>query len=437
MGIEKKLLSFFIAIVLVFITACSSGSNSPTNAGKSEQGSTNKGSDEKVELRIMWWGSDTRHEATLKVIELFKEKYPHITFSEEYLGSDGYWDKLNILVAGGNAPDIIQLGNNYPDYVAKDALLDLTPYMGKEINIDNTDESIISSGSIDGKLYGVNLGSNALGVIYNKALVEKAGLQAPKADWTWEEFEAYSRDLAAALPGIYPMADQANNQHALNHFIRQKNKAIYEDGKVTFTQEDMVEWFELWEKYRSEGLIPDAQIAATYTETGPDKSLIVEGKSVMKIAFSNQLKAYQDLMKDELEMVLLPFGGEVSGIWLQPSQFMSVSKKTKHAKEAAMFLDFMVNDPEATAILGTDRGIPGSSVVRDALKVDATPVDQKVFNFIDLAVENSRSMDRELPNGGEWASVLMNAAQKVAFKSSVIQEAAQEVVDAAEQAVKK
>lgn len=435
---KRKTLALFVAMIFIFVTACSNGGNSPANVNEPTGSETSgKGKDEKVELRIMWWGSDTRHEATLKVIELFEKKYPHITFSEEYLGSDGYWDKLNILVAGGNTPDILQLGNNYPDYVAKDALLDLTPYMGKEINTDNTDDSIISSGSMDGKFYGVNLGSNALGIIYNTALVEQAGLQAPKEDWTWEEFEQYCRDLAAALPGVYPMADQSNDQHVLNHFIRQKNKAIYEDGKITFDQADMIEWFEMWDKFREQGLIPDAQTAATYTETGPDKSLIVEGKSVMKVAFSNQLKAYQELMQDEIEMVLLPFGGEASGIWLQPSQFMSVAQNTNHPKEAAMFLDFMVNDPEATMILGTDRGIPGSSVVRDALKVGASEVDEKVFNFIDLAVANSRPMDRELPNGGEWASVLANAAQKVAFKSAKLDDAAQEVVDAAEQAIKK
>lgn len=442
---KRMVLSLVLALVFVFVTACSGnggssnkGSADGNNGGSgSNSSSQQKGSDEKAELRIMWWGSDTRHEATLKVIRLFEEKYPHITFSEEYLGSDGYWDKLNILVAGGNAPDIIQLGNNYPDYYAKDALLDLTPYMGNEFDISNIDSSIVSSGMIDDKLYGVNLGSNAFGIIYNKELIAQAGLEEPQQDWTWDEFEAYMRDLKEALPGVFPMADQSNSQHLLNHFIRQKNKAIYKDGAIAHTKEDLVEWFELWDRYRQEGLIPDAQTAATYTETGPDTSLIIEGKSVMKAAFSNQFKAYQDLMQAELEITLPPFGGEVSGIWLQPSQFMSVNKKTKHPKEAAMFLSFMVNDPEATLILATDRGIPGSSAVRDALKEGASVEDTKVFNFVDLAVEHSRDMDRELPNGGEWVSVLANAAQKVAFKSGTIEEAAAEVLQAAEEAIKK
>ncbi|MFD2117453.1 ABC transporter substrate-binding protein [Paenibacillus yanchengensis] len=444
----KQLLFTTMMVTLLFVTACSSGSgqtgkqpdngNDNASTASTNEQSTNKDKNkDKVQLRIMWWGSDTRHEATLKVIELFQQKYPHITFSEEYLGSDGYWDKLNILVAGGNAPDIFQLGNNYPDYVSKNALLDLSPYIGNLIKVDHIDESIIASGKIDDQFYGINLGSNALGVIYNKALIEQSGLNPPSKDWTWEQLEKYLQQLNQALPNVLPMTDVSNNQHFINHFIRQKSHAIYKDGAINFTKEDVIEWFQMWENFRGKGLISDAQTAATYTETGPDKSLLIEGKAVMTVAFSNQLKAYQDLLQDELEMTLLPFGGETTGIWLQPSQFMSVNKNTKHPEEAALFLDFIINDPEATLILGTERGIPGSAQVRDALKENASKVDLKVFNFIDEAIANSREMDRELPNGSEWASVLLNAVQKIAFKTTSIENAAQEVVNAAEQALKK
>lgn len=434
---QKNNYRLIIMLLALFLTLTACSTNKEPGVTQSTNGNDVSPTNDSVTLRIMWWGSDARHTATLEVIELFKKKYPHITFSEEYLGADGYWDKLNILIAGGNKPDIFQLGNNYPDYVSKNALLDLTPYVNNEITTNNTDESIVASGMIDDQLYGVNLGSNALGIIYNKPLIEQAGLPLPQENWTWDEFSDYLQQLKTALPELTPMGDASGNQHFFNHFIRQHDRAIYENGEITFTKEDAINWFEYWENLREAGLISDAQMSATYLESGPDKSAIVEGKAVMTVAFSNQLKAYQSLMQDELEMTLLPFGNDVSGIWLQPSQFMAVSKDTKHPKEAAMFLDFMVNDPEATLILGTERGVPGSSAVREALKDGADAVDVKVFNFIDKAIANSRDMDRELPNGSEWASVLMNSVQKIAFKTTTIEAAAEDVVDAAHQALTK
>lgn len=63
-----------------------------------------------VSLRFMWWGGDERNEATVKVIDMFQEKYPWITIEPEFSGSDGYQEKLSTALAGGQAADIIQNG---------------------------------------------------------------------------------------------------------------------------------------------------------------------------------------------------------------------------------------------------------------------------------------------------------------------------------------
>ena len=64
-----------MAALLVFTAACSTG-------GGSEQGSGSKG--DSVNLRIAWWGSDTRHEYTQKVIDLYKTKNPNVKIDVEY-----------------------------------------------------------------------------------------------------------------------------------------------------------------------------------------------------------------------------------------------------------------------------------------------------------------------------------------------------------------
>lgn len=69
----------------MFTAACGSG-------GGGEQGSGSK--DDSVNLRIAWWGSDTRHEYTQKVIDLYKTKNPNVKIDVEYASFDDYWKKL-------------------------------------------------------------------------------------------------------------------------------------------------------------------------------------------------------------------------------------------------------------------------------------------------------------------------------------------------------
>jgi multiple sugar transport system substrate-binding protein len=441
---HKKKISMFVALTMLasMLAACTpggGGGGASAPAQSASGGAAPAAGDKKVELRMMWWGSQARHDATLKVIDLFEKKYPNIKVNGEYMGSDGYFDKLNTQVAGGNAPDIIQLGNNYPDYVSRSALLDIKSYLGKEINMDNFDKGSIESGAMDGKQYGIILGSNAFGIAYNTELIKKAGLQPPTGKWTWDEFGKYAQDLTKALgKGYYGAVDESKFPLYLNYFARQSNKTLYKDGKAGLGKPELENWFTLWDNYRKAGSTPPAEFTAAYTEA-PENSSFVEGKSAMHLIWSNQINAYQKLMKDEINVVLPPAGaaGSSQGLWLQPSQFMTINAKSKNPKEAAMFISFMVNDPEATAILGSERGVPGSSKVRDALKANASPLDKKVYDYIDLAAKNSVVPDREIPNGKEFETTLVNMSQKIGFGKETIPNAAQEVLTAAEKSISK
>ena len=95
----------------------------------------------KEPLRIMWWGSQTRHDRTLQVIDLFTEK-TGIEVEPEFYGFDDYISKLNILIAANDAPDLMQMGGNFPTYI--DHIQPINPYIESGIiDISNTDESFI------------------------------------------------------------------------------------------------------------------------------------------------------------------------------------------------------------------------------------------------------------------------------------------------------
>ena len=85
---------------------------------------------EPVELRVAWWGSQTRHDRTIKVIELFQKKYPNIKVSYEFALWDDYWVKMNTQAAGNNLPDVMQQDyQKIAEWVSKGLLMPLDPYV--------------------------------------------------------------------------------------------------------------------------------------------------------------------------------------------------------------------------------------------------------------------------------------------------------------------
>lgn len=106
-GMNKWKRLQILALLMVFslLAAACSGGNGGTGTSTGNSTSTKNntqaegGSADNVKLRIMWWGSQPRHEATLKALEAYTAKNPHVTFEPEYSGMDGYLDKLSTQAA--------------------------------------------------------------------------------------------------------------------------------------------------------------------------------------------------------------------------------------------------------------------------------------------------------------------------------------------------
>jgi multiple sugar transport system substrate-binding protein len=103
----------------------------------------------------------------------------------------------------------------------------------------------------------------------------------------------------------------------------------------------------------------------------------------MQFDWTNQVTALSKASGKELQLHRIPGENAKPGQWLQASQIYSINAKTKHPKESAKFVDFLVNNAEAGKIILTDRGIPSNTDVRDAILASLTPAQSVSVAYID------------------------------------------------------
>ncbi|MCK6577048.1 MAG: extracellular solute-binding protein [Anaerolineae bacterium] len=388
-----------------------------------------------AELRMGWWGNDDRAARTMQVIELFEAAYPDITVVGEPNGGAGdHFQILDTQLAANNAPDLIQFGGNWPDY--QQYLEPLTNYLGSQLLITTAEQfdqtALIPATANDGNLYVVSLGTNTLVLAYNKTLIEAAGVALPADNMTWEEMLAYGRELKNVLPeGVAPFVDNSTNQaNYLSYFFRQQGTPLWtsdEGGKSYATVESATAWLQMWADMRAEGLIPDAETSATFTEDGPDSSALVAGAAAIGLIWSNQGAAYQAAMTDELGLTTLPVGGEDSYA-IQMSQYLGINNNSANKEAAALFINFFVTSPEAGAILQTNRGVPSSPVVRQSIAGQSSATDAAVYRIYDAVADRTIPQDPNLPNDQEFVNELELIGQQVAFGQSTVNQAAADLI---------
>ncbi|MFC9770408.1 MULTISPECIES: ABC transporter substrate-binding protein [unclassified Pseudarthrobacter] len=400
-------------------------------------GGSPQASDGPVTLRFSWWGSDTRHKMTEKLIEAFEAENPNIKVKGEYGDWSGYWDKLATQVASQDAPDIIQMDAAYlGEYSGRGALLEL-----KDVDLSKFDQPVADSGKVEGKQYAVTSGVNAMVVMANPALVSASGVALPDdKTWTWDQLDSTAAAITQASGGKVYGTGQVNSDAAANLWFRQHGKSLFTgDGKLGFDESDLAEWYEYQAKMRDSKAVPPASVITEDATASIDQQGLSTGKFAMNMYWSNQLGALSKASGQDLEIRRPPsVDGKAADAqqFYKSSMFWSASSRTKHPAEAQKFIDFVTNNAKAGEIGLADRGIPANSDIRAAVVSKLTPADAKTAKFIDEISSELGGAVPVPPAGGSAAvEALTRYSLEVHFNRLSPQEAAKKALDEAKSAL--
>jgi multiple sugar transport system substrate-binding protein len=185
------------------------------------------------------------------------------------------------------------------------------------------------------------------------------------------------------------MTNGARYNYVLDPWLRQRDKRLFTaDGKLGFTEDDAREWYEYWDGLSKAGALVAPDVMAADTNS-IDTNALPAGKAAMAFTYSNQLIGYQGVMKQSLEITTLPVSekGGTLGMWYRPALIWSVGQSSAHPEEAAKFIDFFVNDPDAGLILGVERGVNVNLDVRAKVAPTLDPVAQKTVAYVDFLAD--------------------------------------------------
>ena len=156
----------------------------------------------------------------------FQRQHPGVAVDVQFQEWSNHLQKFDATLAGGNAPDVIEMGNTeMTKYMAAGAFQDLTSSRGSFANSSKWLEGLAAAGRFDGKLYGVPYYAGSRVVTYRTDLFKEAGIKTPTS---LAEFTAAAKKLGAEQGdrGFSPVYIAGTDWYSAMGFVYDRGGAI-------------------------------------------------------------------------------------------------------------------------------------------------------------------------------------------------------------------
>jgi multiple sugar transport system substrate-binding protein len=186
-----------IGVLVAALTGCASGTGSSPL-------------DTKAKVKLTWWtGQADQAETILEgLAKQYEQAHPNVTIdvSSGAPSTEDLLQKLSASFAGGTYPDISYAFGSWSSQLESSGrTLDIT----KQVAAPSADWNAFS-GAARGtarptgkKTIGFPAVVDNIGLLYNKALFDKAGIGYPTPQWTWDDFRAAAKKLTNASTNTY------------------------------------------------------------------------------------------------------------------------------------------------------------------------------------------------------------------------------------------
>ena len=346
---KTKLLSILTTVVLTVSLLAGCGSKGADSTGSKES------SGKSVKISIL----NTKGEIAAPLEEAtkaFTKENPNITVDIIQAGAgESPFQKVSSMYAAGNAPSLSMLDpNDMPKF--SDKFVDLS----SEKWVKDAAEGTLDAGKTDGKVMGFPLAVEGYGLIYNKAVLDKASVD-PASIKTTKDLEAAFQKIQAT--GVAPMVlspmDWSLGAHFFPMVYMDQSKEVGAADK--FTQDIKAGKVDLnsnavfngimttFDLLKANNIDKGSPLAGTY-----EKATEILGKGQAAFWFMGnwawpQIKEF-DEAKGQYGFIPVPVSNNAddygnSQIYAGPSKFIGIDSKNNDADQQAAskkFLEWLI-----------------------------------------------------------------------------------------------
>lgn len=434
---KRKILATLLAgaMVIGMLAGCSSGSGSSSSAD---------GSTDEITLTFLdKHPEDGYREYFEQAIVDFEEAHPGVNIEYENVSDEAIKDKLSVMAAGDQLPDIFFAwgGECLNRFSRAGRLLDLTPYMDEDPEWrDNFLPSFLSSSVYEGKNYAVPYRSSILYMLYNKQILDENNIEVPE---TWEDFTAACETLKNA--GVTPIAYGNSDQWYAMWYTGQLNASFvnaetrltdYNPASGEFTDPGYEKAVQTYLDLNNNGYFGPNVNSKDYYQVREEFCAGIYG---FMLDATSQFSFYSDAMgtNGEYGYFKIPVptgaeGDEANSIVTGGSENYAISSACENPDMAVEFLKFMTSKEQAlkqTAETGLPNAIIGGiteensdPVIAAAYKTaeDYTAIAEWLDQCIDSNVANAymSGLQEGTAKDAKSASDIMAGVQKAAKETA-------------------
>lgn len=405
-------------------------------------------SGEKTVVKFQTWNPGDE-EYTHAMLEKFEEEHPDIQIDYTFMPYTDHVEKLKVDLSAGDAADVygVQTGAMYKEF--RDFEEDLTPYLVKEYGDDwasNYNEYAMSllKGD-DGEYYAVPLGLSYAGYVWaNMKYFDKYGLELPT---NYDELKEVCKTFRDN--GEYPLVigakDSWINIDTWMNIAADINKdKLYSaiEGETSFTDEDLVQSFQIWQNCFTDGVFQDGALGVgMYTDS--TDMYQKEGSIPMILNGSWSLGAYMDSDEQSQEVYnseganhkifLMDWNndGKIAPVEEAVDVSLAINNQSKVKDAAWTFVDWMIHEGADTLVNGQLQYMPA----RNDMELNVEGLNENGTENLEYCVEQGKNNVggyREMAYA-ELKETISNELTELALGDVTPEEAA-DTIEAASQA---
>ena len=405
-------------------------------------------SGEKTVVKFQTWNPGTE-EYVGEMIDKFEEEHPDIEVQHIYMPYTDHVEKLKVDLSAGDAADVfgVQTGAMYKEF--RDFEEDLTPYLVKEYGDDwasNYNEYAMSllKGD-DGEYYAVPLGLSYAGYVWaNMKYFDKYDLELPT---NYDELKAVCKTFRDN--GEYPLVIGAKDSWInidtwMNIAADINTEKLYSaiEGETPFTDEDLVQSFQIWQNCFTDGVFQDGALGVgMYTDS--TDMYQKEGSVPMILNGSWSLGAYMDSDEQSQEVYngeganhkifLMDWNndGKIAPVEEAVDVSLAINNQSKVKDAAWTFVDWMIHEGADTLVNGQLQYMPA----RNDMELNVEGLNENGTENLEYCVEQGKNNVggyREMAYA-ELKETISNELTELALGDVTPEEAA-DTIEAASQA---